>query len=94
MPFEKIPYNKISSSVVNPIEQMLLRGILRAGTRLQAERNLADRLGISRPSMRNAISILINNSLLETKAGLGVFVANVLGNAFSLALVNLFKSHD
>ena len=94
MPFEKIPNNKLSLFVVNQIEQMILRGILRPGTRLPAERNLADRLGVSRPSLRDAISILTNNGLLETKAGSGVFVANVLGNAFSRALVNLFKSHD
>ena len=49
MPFEKIPNNKLSLFVVNQIEQMILRGILRPGTRLPAERNLADRLGVSRP---------------------------------------------
>ena len=94
MPFEKIPNKKLSLFIVNQIEQMILRGILRPGTRLPAERNLADRLGVSRPSLRDAISILTNNGLLETKVGSGVFVANVLGNAFSPALVNLFKSHD
>ena len=77
MPFEKIPNNKLSLFVVNQIEQMILRGILRPGTRLPAERNLADRLGVSRPSLRDAISILTNNGLLETKAGSGVFVANL-----------------
>ena len=51
MPFEKIPNNKLSLFVVNQIEQMILRGILRPGTRLPAERNLADRLGVSRPSL-------------------------------------------
>ena len=65
MPFEKIPNNKLSLFVVNQIEQMILRGILRPGTRLPAERNLADRLGVSRPSLRDAISILTNNGLLD-----------------------------
>ncbi len=69
MPFEKIPKNKLSLFVVNQIEQMILRGILRPGARLPAERNLADTLGVSRPSLRDAISILTNNGLLETKAG-------------------------
>lgn len=94
MPFLKVQPEKLSSSVVHQIEQLILRGILRPGERLPAERDLADRLGVSRPSLRDAIAELSERGLLVSRAGSGVFVAEVLGSAFSPALTNLFATHE
>lgn len=94
MPFQKVTPEKLSTAVIRQIELLILRGILRPGERLPSERELADKLGVSRPSLREAISDLQERGLLATKAGAGVFVADVLGNAFSPALVKLFASHD
>ena len=93
MPFQKIQTEKLSASVVSQIEELILRGILRPGERLPSERDLAERLGVSRPSLRDAIADLTDKGLLETRASAGIFVANVLGSAFSPALVRLFGSH-
>ena len=94
MPFKKVQPEKLSTSVVRQIELLILRGILRPGERLPAERELSDRLGVSRPSLREAIATLQDKGLLSSKAGAGIFVADVLGSAFSSALVQLFSSHD
>ncbi|MCU9838658.1 FCD domain-containing protein [Ruegeria sp. WL0004] len=94
MPFQKVQSEKLSTSVVRQIEQLILRGILRPGERLPAERDLAERLGVSRPSLRDAVAELQCEGLLTTKAGSGIYVAEVLGNAFSPALTRLFASHD
>ncbi|WP_170400797.1 FCD domain-containing protein [Ruegeria arenilitoris] len=94
MPFQKIQPEKLSLAVVKQIEMLILRGILRPGERLPAERELADRLGVSRPSLREAISNLQDQGLLTAKAGSGIYVAEVLGSAFSPALVRLFGSHE
>jgi GntR family transcriptional repressor for pyruvate dehydrogenase complex len=94
MPFQKVAPEKLSQSVVRQIEQLILRGILRPGERLPSERDLADKLGVSRPSLRDAIGELAEAGLLTSKAGSGVFVAEVLGSAFSPALVRLFATHD
>jgi len=94
MPFLKVTPEKLSSSVVRQIEELILRGILRPGERLPAERELSDRLGVSRPSLRDAIADLSDRGLLTSRAGSGVFVAEVLGSAFSPALTQLFASHD
>lgn len=77
MPFKKIAPEKLSSMVINQIEQLILRGILRPGERLLAERELAERLAVSRPSLREAIAELQEKGLLVSKAGSGIFVANV-----------------
>lgn len=94
MPFLKVQPEKLSATVVRQIEQLILRGILRPGERLPAERDLAERLGVSRPSLRDAIAELSEAGLLTSRAGAGVYVAEVLGSAFSPALVRLFASHD
>ncbi|WP_417268864.1 FadR/GntR family transcriptional regulator [Celeribacter sp.] len=94
MPFQKIDTAKLSTSVVQQIELLILRGILRPGERLPSERDLSERMGISRPSIREAVASLSDKGLLETKAGAGIYVADVLGSAFSPALVQLFGAHD
>lgn len=94
MPFQKVQPEKLSSTVVRQIEQLILRGILRPGERLPSERELAERLGVSRPSLRDAIAELQERELLISKANSGIFVAEVLGSAFSNALIRLFATHE
>ncbi len=94
MPFEKVQPEKLSLAVVRQIERLILRGILRPGERLPSERELSERLGVSRPSLREAVADLSERGLLETRAGAGIFVTEVLGSAFSATLVQLFASHD
>ena len=94
MPFRQITAEKLSSAVVRQVEELILRGILQPGKRLPSERELAERLGVSRPSLRDAIVQLQERGLLSTKAGAGIFVSQELGAAFSPALADLFARHD
>lgn len=94
MPFRKIAAERLSLAVIRQIELLILRGILRPGERLPAERELAEKLGVSRPSLRAAIADLQESGLLAARAGAGIFVADVLGSAFSPALIALFAAHD
>jgi len=94
MPFQKVQAEKISTSVIRQIEGLILRGILNPGERLPSERDLAERLGVSRPSLRDALADLEARDLLVTRPGAGVFVAEVLGSAFSKPLIRLFSTHD
>ncbi len=94
MPFQRIQPEKLSHSVVKQIELLLLQGILRPGERLPSERELAEKLGVSRPSLRDAIAEMQGRGLLTTKAGAGIYVAELLDSAFSESLVRLFANHD
>ncbi len=94
MPFQKVQSEKLSNAVIRQIELLIMRGILRPGERLPPEREMAERMGVSRPSLREAISTLQVGGLLTAKAGSGIYVAEVLGSAFSPALVRLFSSHE
>jgi len=80
--------------VVRQIELLILRGVLSPGERLPSERELAERMSVSRPSLREAIAELQAKGLLVTKQGAGVFVAEVIGSAFSDSLVALMSDHD
>jgi GntR family transcriptional repressor for pyruvate dehydrogenase complex len=94
MTFRRIEPEKLSRSVVRQIEDLILRGILRPGERLPSERELSERLGVSRPSLREAVADLSERGLLQSRASAGIFVADVLGSAFSPALVQLIANHD
>jgi len=94
MPFTKINPEKIADAVTRQIELLILRGILNPGERLPSERELAERLGVSRPSLREALADLQERGLLVSRAGAGVFVADVLGSAFAPALVQLFSRNN
>ena len=94
MPFQKIAAGKLSQSVVEQIELLILRGILRPGERLPSERDLSDRMGVSRPSLRDAIADLEDKGLLARRAGAGIYVSDSLDRSFPPALVQLFSRHD
>lgn len=94
MPFQPVQQEKLAQGVVRQIELLILRGLLRPGERLPSERELAERMGVSRPSLREAIADLQDRGLLVSRAGSGVFVVDMLESTFSEALIDLFASHE
>ena len=64
------------------------------GERLPSERELATKFEVSRPTLRDALSDMEKRGLIVTRPGAGVFVAQVLGSAFSPPLVALFSTHE
>jgi DNA-binding GntR family transcriptional regulator len=62
--------------VAQCLEQMIESGELPTGTRLDNEIDLADQLGLSRPTMRRAIAYLVDRGLVVRKRGLGTQIAH------------------
>ena len=62
--------------VAQRLEHMIESGELPAGMRLDNEIDLADQLGLSRPTMRRAIAYLVDRGLVVRKRGLGTQVAH------------------
>jgi GntR family transcriptional repressor for pyruvate dehydrogenase complex len=94
MPFEKVQPGKLADAVVRQIELLILRGILRPGERLPSERELSERMGVSRPSLREAVAELEEKGLLIAKPGAGIYVAEGLDAQFPPALMALFATHE
>jgi DNA-binding GntR family transcriptional regulator len=60
--------------VAQRLEHLIESGELATGTRLENEIDLADQLGLSRPTMRRAIEYLVDRGLLVRKRGVGTQV--------------------
>jgi DNA-binding FadR family transcriptional regulator len=63
-------YEQIADRLVGDLR----RGVLRPGMRLPGERDLAQRLGVGRASVREALGARQGRGLLETRPGAGSFV--------------------
>ena len=62
--------------VAEQIEEAIHTGRLPAGSKLDNEITLADQLGLSRPTMRQAIQALVDKGLLVRKRGVGTQVVH------------------
>lgn len=58
------------------IKEQIRSGELRPGEQLPAERDLADQVGISRMTARQAIAYLVRNGAIVVRHGAGTFVAD------------------
>jgi len=85
---------RLADDIVAQLETMILEGTLKAGERLPAERVLAERFGVSRPSLREAIQKLAAKGLLISRHGGGTFVAESLGSTFSDPLLHLLENNS
>jgi GntR family transcriptional regulator, transcriptional repressor for pyruvate dehydrogenase complex len=63
-----------TDQVVSQIRDLISSGELQRGDRLPAERVLAERLGISRPSLRAGLRSLIATGILRVRHGSGTFI--------------------
>jgi GntR family transcriptional repressor for pyruvate dehydrogenase complex len=60
--------------VVAHVREMIERGELKPGGRLPAERTLASRIGVSRPSVRAGLQALAAMGVVESRHGSGTFI--------------------
>ncbi|GAB4064337.1 FadR family transcriptional regulator [Ancylobacter sonchi] len=65
----------VPRNVVEHLQGLILQGSLKSGERLPSQRDLAEQLGVSRPSLREALTILETKGLVTVRAGSGVFVS-------------------
>lgn len=63
----------LADIIAERIQTMILEGVLRPGEKLLGERELAERLGVSRPSLHQALARLeVKGLLVSTKSGTAV----------------------
>ncbi|MFN0109448.1 MAG: FadR/GntR family transcriptional regulator [Blastocatellia bacterium] len=65
-----------AEQVVEQVRALITGGELHPGDRLPAERDLAKQLGISRPSLRAGLRMLVAHGVLKAKHGSGTYVAD------------------
>ena len=83
----------LSEQIASQLEDMIADGALKPGERLPAERKLAERLGVSRPSLREAIKKLASKGLLHSRQGGGTYVQQSLDNGITDPLLEILRKH-
>lgn len=60
--------------ILKSIKEQLDRGNLKAGDKIESEHQLCDRFGVSRQTVRHAISVLEQDGIVERRRGSGTYI--------------------
>jgi len=84
---------RLADTVASELEKRILEGALKPGDRLPSERALSVELGVSRPSLRQAMQKLVLKGLLTTRHGGGTHVTDRLQAHFVDPWQDMLKGH-
>ncbi|HEY0857527.1 MAG TPA: FadR/GntR family transcriptional regulator [Albitalea sp.] len=73
--FKPVESRRLYQQIADQIRELIDRGGFEPGTRLPPERDLAIQLGVSRPSLREALIALDVEGRVEVRGGSGVYVS-------------------
>lgn len=93
MVYQPVRQPRLADVITERLEAMILEGSLSPGQRLPPERELAERFGVSRPSLREAIQKLAARGLLTSRQGGGTFVSERLQSGYSDPLLEMLSRH-
>lgn len=74
MKLQAVSKRKLYIQIADQIRDQILNGAVEAGRQLPSERDLATSLGVSRPTVREALIALEVAGLVEVRVGAGAFV--------------------
>ena len=92
--FKPIRPKKLSEEIVSQIKDLIGQGTLKPGERIPSERELAAFLGVSRPSVREAIMVLEAMGFLESRQGGGTFVRSLTEVSMADPLASMVERRD
>lgn len=72
----KLTRQGLPSQVANHVRDQIVQGTLVPGDRLPTEREMAEQHGVSRAVIREAVAKLIHEGLVNSRQGVGAFVAS------------------
>ena len=85
MPFQAVATQRLYEQVAGQVTELVARGEFKPGDRLPPERDLAKVLGVSRPTVREAMIALEMAGLVEVRVGAGTFVTDKAKNGETAA---------
>src|SRR3977135_1499270 len=84
--YRTVKTSRLFEQIVQQVEDSILKGQLKTGDQLPAERDLAQRFGVSRTAVREAVKALREKGLVEAYSGRGTFVTNGTAQAVRQSL--------
>ena len=89
--YKLVRTSRLYEQIVQQIEGSILKGDLKAGDQLPAERELAQRFGVSRTAVREAVKALREKGLVEAYSGRGTFITDGTSQAVRQSLDLMVK---
>ncbi len=91
--FTAVTSNRMSEAIVEQIRTLIRGNQLRPGDRLPSERELCERLGVSRVTVREALRVLEAGGLVEIRVGArgGAFVTSPSSEQLGTGLADLLR---
>lgn len=74
--YKLVRTSRLYEQIVQQIEESIVKGDLKPGDQLPAERDLAQRFGVSRTAVREAVKALREKGLVEAYSGRGTFITD------------------
>jgi GntR family transcriptional regulator, transcriptional repressor for pyruvate dehydrogenase complex len=84
--YKAVQSSRLYEQIVKQIEESILKGALKPGDQLPAERELAQQFGVSRTAVREAVKTLREKGLVESYSGRGTFITNGTSQAIKQSL--------
>ena len=81
MPLHTVEPQRLYRQIADQLRSLVAAGEFEVGHRLPAERDLAVQLGVSRPSVREALIALEVEGVIEVRTGSGIYVRATGGDA-------------
>ena len=89
--YKLVRTSRLYEQIVQQIEESIVKGDLKPGDQLPAERELAQRFGVSRTAVREAVKALREKGLVEAYSGRGTFITDGTSQAVRQSLDLLVK---
>ncbi len=77
IPNAPIARKSLAEIIAGKLAASMLDGLLSAGTQLASERDLVKEFGVSRSTLREALKILLDSKLIESRVSVGWFVCEI-----------------
>jgi GntR family transcriptional repressor for pyruvate dehydrogenase complex len=90
-PFQPVHQRRAFEEVIGQIEQVIASGRLGVGDRLPSERELASLLGVSRPSVREALRVFDAVGILKAQRGQGLESGSIVTAETGGGLATFFR---
>jgi GntR family transcriptional regulator, transcriptional repressor for pyruvate dehydrogenase complex len=90
--YKAVQASRLYEQIVKQIEESILKGALKPGDQLPAERELALQFAVSRTAVREAMKTLREKGLVEAYSGRGTFVTNGTSQSIRQSLDMMLKT--
>ena len=92
--FSNISNKKVYEQVIEQIQKNIMDGTFKKGDKLPSERELSEKMAVSRTSIREALRVLETMGVVESRQGEGNFICSNIEKSLLQPLSMMFKLNN